>query len=864
MRELLFLRFLTGCSLLIIPLTLPGQPYGLDSRSPIGPGLNYALPVIPPGSVTSGGWTTVVAFTNLVFDDPITLVPEPRANRLYVCQREGTIHFFDNHPGASNKTLFLDIRARTQGFDDCGLLGLVFHPEFRLAGSTNRNFVYIYYNYTPDPFIPGGNKRPPPNTKSYNRLSRFTVPDGSLVADPNSEFVLINQYDRHLWHNGGSMFFGQDGFLYLINGDEGGADDNYNNTQKINSGLFSGVLRLDVDQDPARSHPIRRQPLSVEAPPAGWPPSYSSNYYIPNDNPWVNPDGSVLEEFWAIGLRSPHRMTYDPVSGQIWNGDVGQADREEINLLLRGGNYQWAYMEGTIPGPKAKPSVLIGTERPPVHDYPHADGNSCVIGGFVYRGTEHAGDLYGKYIFGDNWSGRIWSLSYSSNGTSVVTFLGYMPDGQNYTGLSSFGVDQNNELYMLQMGANGQIWKLARSGPPNPPAPALLSQTGFFTNFATLGTRQGVIPYEVNSELWSDGAYKMRWIAVPNDGAPFTAAEQVSFSPAGEWTFPNGTVLAKHFELATNETQMAARKRLETRFLVRATNGAYYGLTYKWRADNSDADLLSGSVAEAIPIATASGLRTQTWYYPSQGDCFSCHTPAAGFVLGVKTRQLNGGCAYLSTGRTDNQLRTWNHVGLLNPPIEEAAIASLDRLAPVSDISASLSYRVRSYLDANCAHCHRPGGVRANFDAVFDTPLENQNLLNGYVNETLGIAGAKVISPGRHEQSILYARVNTNGAIRMPPVARNEIDARAVSLISDWITQVAQPAWQTVLPTPTNTVISWASIAGSAYRVQSRSNLADAPWLFIPGEITATGSVSSIIDSRPPMPQAFYRVVLLP
>jgi glucose/arabinose dehydrogenase len=132
---------------------------------------------------------------------------------------------------------------------------------------------------------------------SYHRLSRFPVPDGATAADRNSELVLVNQFDRHLWHAGGAIFFGADGFLYLSCGDEGGNNDPYNHGGgKINSGLFCGVLRIDVDQNASRSHPIRRQPLSSTTPPAGWPPIYTQNYYIPNDNPWLDPGGSVLEE----------------------------------------------------------------------------------------------------------------------------------------------------------------------------------------------------------------------------------------------------------------------------------------------------------------------------------------------------------------------------------------------------------------------------------------------------------------------------------------------------------------------------------------------------------------------------------------
>ncbi|HXJ55105.1 MAG TPA: PQQ-dependent sugar dehydrogenase [Verrucomicrobiae bacterium] len=842
-----------------------GQSYGLDSRAPIGPLLNSALPGIPPGLVSGGGWSTVPAFPNLTFANPVALVAEPRTRRLFVCGREGLIHFFENDPATATKTLFLDIRARTQGYDDCGLLGMAFHPEFNLPGSTNRHYFYVYYNYSPSPSIPGGNHRPPVTTKSYNRLSRFTVPEGSAVADPGSELVLINQFDVNLWHNGGGMFFGADGFLYLSNGDGGGDNDPNDNTQRIDFGLFSGVLRLDVDQNPARSHPIRRQPQSRGVVPSGWPASYTSNYFIPNDNPWVNVDGSVLEEFWAIGLRSPHRMTFDPVSGQIWNGDVGQDMREEVNLIVRGGNYQWAYMEGTMAGPKARPSSILGTDRPPVYDYPHADANACVIGGYIYRGLQHAADLSGKYIFGDNFSGRLWALNYRPNGGSTVEYLCSMPPGKNYLGLSSFGLDQDNELYMCQMGPTGQIWKLARGGTPSPQPPALLSQTAAFADLASLAPRSGLVPYDVNSALWSDNAVKQRWIALPNDGAPYSTNEQVGFAPTGEWSFPAGTVFMKHFELLTNETNADLTRRLETRFLVRATNGMFYGVTYKWRADNSDADLLTNSLSENILITTATGTLTQTWYYPSPQECLSCHTSAAGWVLGVKTRQLNRDFIYPATARSDNQLRTWNHLGMFAPAIDESSITNYDRLVKVNDTSAVLAERMRSYLDANCAHCHRPLGVRANFDARFDIPLAEQNIVSGPVNNDLGIPDARAVAPGSLSRSIMYLRLTTNGAIQMPPLARNLVDSNAVSALTNWIHSLATPPSIVWIATSNQSVkIGWSAMPGATYRVQDRTNLSHAEWSNVSGDVTASGPLATKIDSRGIDSQLFYRILLVP
>ena len=765
-----------------IPVTA-GPPYGLASRNPIGPFLNSSLP--PAVTDGSGGWMTVPAFPYLTFEDPTFLTAAPGTNRLYVCCRQGNIWYFQNDPNATNKFIFLNLTGQNQGWDDCGVLGLAFHPEFGKAGSANRGYVYVYYQYTLNPINPAITTLNR-GTPTYNRLSRFTVPDGSVAANPASELVLINQFDQNIEHNGGAMFFGPDGFLYLSNGDEGGSDNFYGTAQKINQGLFSGVLRIDVNQNAITSHPIRRQPLSGAAPPGGWPQSFTANYYIPNDNPFVNPNGSVLEEFYALGFRSPHRMTLDPPTGRIWLGDVGDSAREEVDLIVKGGNYQWDYQEGlNFAGPTAKPAVLIGIDTPPIYDYPHQNGDSCVIGGYVYRGALHS-DLWGLYIFGDNYSGRIWSMAYDGTNAPVVNYLCNMPPGVGYSGLSSFGLDQNNELYMCQMGPLGQIWKLARSGPATAQPPALLSQLGVFTNLATLGPAAGLVPYDVNCPLWSDGAVKSRWMAVPNN-----ASQQIGFAATGEWTFPIGTVFVKHFELATNDTNPNARKRLETRVLAHGTNGNYYGLTYKWRADNSDADLLASSLSENLIITTATGTRTQAWYYPSQQDCLICHNPNANYVLGAKTRQLNGNFTYPSSGIMDNQLRTLNSIGLFNPALNEAKIPGYASLANVTNAGASLETRVRSYIDANCAQCHRPNsGVQAAFDARFDTPLASQGITNGIVLSDLGLVGAVVVAPGDLAHSIMYLRMNTVGAYQMPPLARNTIDSNAVATMAAWITSL--------------------------------------------------------------------------
>ena len=238
-----------------------------------------------------------------------------------------------------------------------------------------------------------------------------------------------------------------------------------------------------------------------------------------------------------------------------------------------------------------------------------------------------------------------------------------------------------------------------------------------------------------------------------------------------------------------DDTNPKVLRRLETRLLVCDTNGGVYGASYKWRADNSDADIVTAGVTEPITINTADGTRTQNWFYPGRQDCLTCHTPASGGVLGVKTRQLNGNYTY-PNGVTDNQLRTWNHLELFDRKVTDAAIYRFPRLVNITNNAAPLQLRVRSYLDANCAQCHRPGGAGAFFDARFETPLSKQNLVNGPVANQLGIVGAKVIVPGDTNKSILYRRDTIVGQGQMPPLGKNVVDTAAVVVIGKWISSL--------------------------------------------------------------------------
>ncbi len=338
-------------------------------------------------------------------------------------------------------------------------------------------------------------------------------------------------------------------------------------------------------------------------------------------------------------------------------------------------------------------------------------------------------------------------------------------------------------------GALGPFLNQSLPGSYTGPIPLLLSGTGAYLDTPNRVPAAGLIPYLPNTPLWSDSAVKSRYLGVPNNAGTAGPGRQIGFGATGQWTFPEGTVFVKNFDLVVDQTNPnTPLRRLETRLLVRDTNGAVYGVTYKWRPDNSDADLLTGSLTEAVLVTNATGVATQNWYYPSPADCLTCHTPVAGYVLGVNTRQLNGTNTYPTTGITDNQLRALNHLGLFYPAFNEREIPGYDQLSSVTNQSVPLVQRARSYLDANCAQCHQPGGTGITFDARYDTPLTNQNIVNALAAFSLGYDNAKVAAPSDIWRSVLYDRMNTlDPAIKMPPLARNTIDTNAVADMAGWI-----------------------------------------------------------------------------
>jgi glucose/arabinose dehydrogenase len=370
-------------------------------------------------------WTNVVAFPGLpLFSAPVCIASPPgETNRLFVCEHGGNIVVVTNL-ATPTRTVFMDLTSRVTLSGECGLCGLAFHPGYATNG-----FFYVFYSGQTN----GG---------LCEIVSRFRVSGSNTnQGDLSSETQLIVQPDRADNHNGGDVHFGPDGYLYISVGDEGNQDNSFHNAQHINSNFFSGILRIDVDKRPGNLSPNPDATALV-----------TTNYSIPADNPFVGAtsfDGIAIDpaqvrtEFWAVGLRNPWRFTFDPLTGIMYCGDVGQDTVEEVNIVTKGGNYGWASYEGKLnppPGVTTNGQPIAQNVIFPILQYNHgsaATNGNCVIGGVVYRGSRFP-ELNGVYVYGDYTAAKFWATTFDGTNatTPVLMFPGSKP--------TCFGVDPRN------------------------------------------------------------------------------------------------------------------------------------------------------------------------------------------------------------------------------------------------------------------------------------------------------------------------------------------------------------------------------------------------------------------------------------
>jgi glucose/arabinose dehydrogenase len=335
--------------------------------------------------------------------------PDDDTGRLFIIEQRGKILLIKD--GKVQKEPFLDLSKKLDGlniaYSEKGLLGICFHPDFR----ENRKF-YVYYSA---PY-----KHPEYDHKSIIAEYRANPDDPDRVL-PGERIVMV-LYQPEGNHNGGMLAFGPDGYLYIGTGDGGGAGDMHGTTgngQDLNS-LLGKILRIDVDG---------REP-----------------YAIPYDNPFVGRD-DARAEIWAYGLRNPWRFSFDPHTGYLFCGDVGQNKYEEVNIINKGGNYGWRIMEAGhcfYPPEGCKTDGLIS----PINEYDHETGIS-ICGGHVYRGNKIP-DLHGRYLFGD-WSGKLFTLTWKDKKRWVREDPDINGTGSNELKgkLNSMGIDQKGEIYLL-------------------------------------------------------------------------------------------------------------------------------------------------------------------------------------------------------------------------------------------------------------------------------------------------------------------------------------------------------------------------------------------------------------------------------
>ena len=691
-------------------------PYGLDTRPANPTCVARARPVLDTGVTLARQWT------GLTFNAPMYLTQAPGDDtQWYVVERGGTIRAFPT-TATSNAQIrpFANVTVNASG--EGGLLGFAFHP----AWPTKRE---AYLSYTRNPA--GGDPAPPSCPGSgptfTSVIARFTSSNGmTLDGGPDEILKVAQPYSNH---NGGTIQFGLDGYLYFGLGDGGSGDDPCNSGQDLQL-LLGKMLRIDVNA------------------PAG-------SYVVPADNPYVGV-ANVRPEIWASGLRNPFRWTFDRATGEQWVGDVGQNTWEEIDRIAKGGNYGWRICEGF----HRRGSTTALCETPgladPIVEHPRGEARS-ITGGYVYRGTAMP-SLIGTYIYGDFETGNIWALLFDAANKPAPKQIATVAAQT----LVAFAQGNDGELYTVQI--SGVISKLVPAAPPPPDNfPQKLSQTGCFDPSDPKKPASGLVPFDVIAPLWSDGADKTRLLAIP-DGTTIT------ITPEQDWDLPIGSVVVKTFAVGD--------ARIETRLFMRHDDGGWGGYTYEWDADGRDATLLPAGKLRPLDGGAM-------WAYPSRTQCIQCHSIAAGGTLGLETAQLNRDFVYPSTNRISNQLATLEHIGMfaaaIGPPEAAPRLAEPAGQEPVET-------RARSYLHANCSHCHRPmGGGQGTMDLRFAQALADTKTCDATNTQGPVMGATKLVMPGSPDASILSLRLHASDNKRMPPVGVSITDSAGAAVVDEWI-----------------------------------------------------------------------------
>lgn len=676
-------------------------------------------------------------FSQVVMNNTVEMMAIPGAHRFVAVERQGKIWSFADAPESAAEKTLL-IDLKAAHPKMHSAYGIAFHPQWEENG-----FVFLCYAYG-EGEVDG------------TKLSRFKLAQQEPpMLDVASETILLSWQSGG--HNGASVQFGPDGMLYISTGDATAPSppDSLNTGQDI-SDFLSSILRIDVNHQ-----------------------ENGKAYRVPLDNPFVSTP-NAQPEIWAFGFRNPWKISFD-AKGRLWCGDVGWELWEMIHLVQRGGNHGWSAYEASQPiKPETqRPEPII----PPVAAHPHTEAAS-ITGGYVYHGGRHP-ELRDAYIYGDYETGKIWALWHDGK---QVTRREEIADTSHR--ISTFGLSDSGEIYWMdyQDRKEALIYRLARNPAVGRPSqfPQKLSETGLFIDTAAQVPAAGVLPFEIAEPMWQDGASAARFLALP-EGRAISMDKKVAVWPAG-------SVLARTITLP--ET----KQRIETQ-LLHHDGESWNGYSYRWNAQNTDADLVGADGEEFTA-------QQQPWRIHGRAECARCHNNWSGFALGMQPDQL------VSLGG--------------RPPAEvldPAFMAQLKKhLVSSHDEAASLEDRARSWLHANCAHCHRRhGGGSVQLMVNVDLPTAGTLMVNEVpVRGDLGLSEARVIRPGMPQQSVLLARIARSGAGHMPMIGAREVDPHGFRLLWDWVRSLdtAAPAFPppTSPRTPGEALLTAHAIAEGAAR----------------------------------------------
>jgi putative heme-binding domain-containing protein len=675
------------------------------------------------------------AFPALKFENPVYMIPEPGSDRIFILQYpKGLVFAIKDDQKTTESKLILTFPVGKG--ESCECLSIIFHPNY----VKNRQ-VFIFANLR-------NHKGNNDDRKEHDTIWRFRVantPPYAIVPDSGEKLIEWSSNG----HDGGDMAFGADGDLYITAGDGTTGSDPAITGQDLTD-LNASILRIDVD------HPDPGKP-----------------YGIPKDNPFLNIP-KARPEIWAFGVRNPWRMSFDPATGNLWLGDVGQDLWEMIYLVKRGGNYGWSVMEGSHP---FYPERKIGPApiSPPIVEHHHSEARS-ITGGYVYHG-KRLPELANHYIYCCYQTGTVWGFRYENG-----RVLDHRVLADSTYHCAGFGRDHADELYLVAL--SGEIFQLDRNPRTKEAAskfPILLSQTGIYESVPEQKPARGVIPYSVNAPGWHDGAGIARLLGVPND-------DTINPNTSRGWDFMDGAVAAQTLSLEMEQGNPASRKLIETRIMTRQ-GGEWASYTYEWNDAQTDARLVPKEGKERkfriSDAAARGGSRQQTWRFLSRAECMVCHSRAANFVLGLTTLQMNRPS---ETVPGENQLTFLQRAGYFKPPLSSPP-EKLPKLVNPYDQAGALEPRVRSYLHANCSQCHvADGGGNARMELEVSTAREKMGVVGVVpLQGKFDIPEAEIIAPGDPFRSVMLYRLSKLGGGRMPQAGSSVVDRAAVKLFHDWI-----------------------------------------------------------------------------